>query len=189
MSGQSWKEVLVEQQVDGPTITTTGTTPQTILAAHARYLLPAGYFNRIGKGLDIDAWGRISTVVTSPGTARFDVRLDSTVVFDSGAIALATADAYTTQGWRLQIELLARAIGAAGNLMGQGMWTSMNIAGAPATPPKGALSAMLPWAGAPAVGNNFDTTVAHIVDVFFTQTVNTAGSSLTCHQYRLISPN
>lgn len=185
MSRQSWGEVLVESQVDGAARTVAAAA--TMLPPAAVIPIPAGFFDRIGKQLEIEAYGRISTVITSPGTARFDVRLGGTVVFDSLAIALATADAYVNQGWRLRILLTCRAIGAAGNLMGQGSWESMNIAGAAATPPKGSLTAMLPWNSAPAVGANFDTTLAQIVDLFFTQTVATG--SLTCHQYKLISPN
>lgn len=185
MSVQRWGESLIVSQVDGATITAAAAT--SMLPAQAKWPLPAGFFDTVGKKLVIEAYGRVSAVITNPGTARFDVRLGGTVVFDSLAIALATVDAYTNQGWRLRISLTCRAVGTVGNLMGQGSWESMNIAGAAATPPKGSLMAMLPWNTAPAVGGNFDTTIAQIVDVFFTQTVATG--SLTCHQYELISPN
>jgi hypothetical protein len=183
--GISFAESLVESQVDGATLTAAAAA--SMLPAAAKFTLPPNYFNRIGKQLLVKATGRISTVVTTPGTARYDVRFGATVVFDGLAVVLATADAYTNQGWELEILLTARAIGTAGNLFGQGRWTSMNITGSPATPPKGALTALLPWNSAPAVGNSFDTTVSQQVDVFFTQTVATG--SMTCHQYSLISVN
>lgn len=185
MSKQFWVEPLVVMQTDGPTLTAAAAA--SMLAAHAKIPLPAGFFDAPGKKLEIEAYGRISAVVTNPGTARFDVRLGGTVVFDSLAIALATVDAYTNQGWRLRISLTCRAVGTTGNLMGQGSWESMNIAGAAATPPKGALTAMLPWNTAPAVGGNFDTSITQVLDVFFTQTLATG--SLTCHQYTPYSPN
>jgi hypothetical protein len=186
--GNSYGEVIVEAQGSGNAVTAAAATSLlTGSAAQAKFTLPANYFNRIGKQLLVKAYGRISTVVTTPGTARYDVRFGSTVVFDGLAVALATADAYTNQGWELEILLTAFAIGATGNLMGQGRWTSMNIAGSPATPPKGSLVAMLPWNSAPAVGANFDTTASQQVDLFFTQTVATG--SVTLHQYQLISVN
>lgn len=185
MSNQSFQQVLVESQVDGTALTAAAAA--SCIPAAAKFTLPANFFDRIGKQLLVRASGRVSTVVTTPGTMRFDVRFGATVVFDGLAVALATADAYTTQGWWLEILLTCRAIGATGNLMGQGKLTSMNIAGAAATPPKGALTAMLPWNTAPAVGSNFDTTASQQVDLFFTQTVATG--SLTVHQYELISMN
>lgn len=185
MSIQGWQEVLISSQVDGATLTAAAAA--SMIPPAAKYTFPANYFQTIGQQLLIRATGRISTAITTPGTARYDVRFGAAVVFDSLAIALATTDAYTTQGWWLEILLTVRAIGSTGNLMGQGRWVSMNIAGAPATPPKGSLTAMLPWNAAPAVGANFDTTVAQQVDCFFTQTVATG--SMTCHQYQLIAMN
>ena len=187
MSQQAWMETLVSQQVDG-TANTAGTAA-SIIAAAAKITLPANYFY-IGRELHFILSGRISTVITAPGTARFDIRLGGTVVWDSQAIALDTAVAYTNVSWRLDVILTCRAIGngTATTFMGAGgTWSSPNIAGAPATPPKGALTAMLPWNTAPAVGTGIDCTTTQTVDVFFTQTVATG--SCTCHQYRLKSLN
>lgn len=175
--GASYEETIVTSQVDGVAVTAAAAT--TVLPGAAKFTIPANYF-QIGKQLLIKAAGRVSVVVTTPGTARFDVRLGGVIVFDSQAIALDPV-AYTNVGWYLEIMLTCRAIGTTGNLMGQGTLATPILAGNPATPPKGSLIALLPWNAAPAVGNNFDTTVSNVLDLFWTQTV--ASGSITCHQY------
>lgn len=181
----SFWETLIEAQGDGSALTAAAAA--TCIPAAAKFTLPANFFNRIGKQLIIRASGRITSVITTPGTARYDVRLGGTVVFDSLAVLLDSVAAHTNVGWTLEILLTARAIGASGNLMGQGTWTSEDILGVPATAPKGVLSAILPWNSAPAVGSNFDTTASQQIDLFFTQTAATG--SQTLHQYSVISPN
>jgi hypothetical protein len=182
---QGFTQYLINSQVDGAAVTAAAAT--SLLPAAAKYTLQANYFDVIGKKLIIEATGRISSVITTPGTARYDVRFGATVVFDGLAALLDSVAAHTNVGWWLRILLTCRAIGTAGNLFGQGFWTCEDILGVPATAPKGVLTAVLPWNTAPAVGNNFDTTSSQVVDLFFTQTVAT-GSCL-CHQFDLISPN
>jgi len=184
MSLQSWGETLITSQVDGAALTAAAAA--SAIPAAAKYTLPANFFS-IGKQLLVKASGRISSVITTPGTARYDVRFGATVVFDGLASLLDSVAAHTNVGWTLEILLTCRAIGATGNLFGQGTWTCEDLLGVPATAPKGVLSAILPWNSAPAVGNNFDTTTSQVVDLFFTQTAATG--SMTVHQYSLISPN
>lgn len=178
-------ETLVTSQVDGTALTAAAAA--SAIPAAAKKTLPANYFDVIGKQLLIKASGRISSVITTPGTARFDIRFGATVVFDGLAVLLDTVAAHTNVGWMLEILLTCRAIGTSGNLMGQGTWTCEDILGVPATAPKGVLSAILPWNSAPAVGNNFDTTATQQIDMFFTQTVATG--SLTVHQYGVYGQN
>jgi hypothetical protein len=178
MSRQGWQETLITAEVDGPTLTAAAAA--SCLPPAAVFTLPANLWD-IGRQMRINATGRISSVITTPGTARFDIRIAGGVVFDSLAILLDTVAAHTTVGWKLEILLTCRAIGATGNLFGQGIWTCEDILGVPATAPKGVLTAMLPWNSAPAVGANFSTTPAATLDMFFTQTVATG--SLTLHQY------
>jgi len=184
MSLQSWQETLITSQVDGAALTAAAAA--TCIPAAAKYTFPPNSF-AIGKQYRVKASGRISSVITTPGTARYDLRLGGTVIFDSLAILLDTAVAATTVGWLLDILLTCRAIGATANFMGQGLWTSYNILGTPATPPKGALSAILPWNSAPAVGGNVDSTTSLQLDMFFTQTVATG--SMTVHQYSVQALN
>jgi hypothetical protein len=177
-------ETLETAAGDGTAVTAAAAT--TLLPAAAKYTLRPNYFNYVGKQLLLIAHGRESTVITTPGTLRFDIRLGGTVVWDSLAVALATAEAYTNVAWKLEVLLTCRAIGSSANLIGIGTLTAHNIAGAPATMPKGALVAPLPWNTAPAVGSNFDSTASQQVDLFFTQTVATG--SITLHGFSLIDP-
>jgi hypothetical protein len=175
-----YRKTLVSAQGDGPTLTAAAAA--TCLPGQAKVLVPGGTFDAPGKMLLIKASGRISSVITTPGTARFDVRLGGTVMFDGLAILLDTVAAHTTVGWTLDLQLTMRTAGTAATLWGQGTWTCEDILGVPATAPKGVLSAILPWNSAPAVSSNtFDATAANTLDLFFTQTVATG--SLTVHQY------
>jgi hypothetical protein len=175
-----YRKTLVSAQGDGPTLTAAAAA--TCLPGQAKVLIPGGALDAPGKLLHIKASGRISSVITTPGTARFDVRLGGTVLFDSLAILLDSVAAHTNVGWMLDLLLTMRTPGTAATLFGQGTFTCEDILGVPATAPKGVLSAILPWNSAPAVsGNTFDATAANILDLFFTQTVATG--SLTLHQY------
>lgn len=179
MANQTWVQVVTNSQVDGSALTAAAAA--SMLPAQAKYTFPQNYFSDIGQMVHVRASGRYSVVITTPGTLRFDLRLGGTVIFDSLAIALDSSAAYTNVGWYLDVLLTVRAVGSAGNFMGQGTLVATGIAGQIATPPKGALTAILPWNSAPAVGNNVDFTTALQLDAFFTQTVATG--SMTCHQY------
>jgi hypothetical protein len=180
MSLQTWQETLVAAQVDGPALTAAAAA--TCLPAAAKITLPANYFY-IGRALRIKASGRISSLITTPGTARYDVRVGGVIAFDGLAALLDTVAGHTNVGWMLELLLTCRAIGGgtSANLMGQGLWTCEDLLGVPATAPKGVLAAILPWNSAPAVGTGFDSTIANTLDLFFTQTVATG--SMTLHQY------
>lgn len=182
--GVTFNESIITSQVDGSAVTAAAAT--SLLPAAAKFVIPANYW-QIGRKLKVTAWGRISSVITTPGTARFDLRMGSTVVFDGLAVLLDSVAAHTNVGWRLNIDLTCRAIGTSANFFGQGTWTCEDILGVPATAPKGVLTAILPWNSAPAVGANFDSTATQVLDLFFTQTVAT-GSCL-CHQFELNFPN
>jgi len=185
MSFNSWHQTLVTAQGDGTALTAAAAA--SCLPAHAKFPLPGCFFDTVGKQLMIRASGRISSLITTPGTARFDVRFGSTVVADGLAVLLDTVAAHTNVGWWLKMLLTCRAVGASASLMQSGIWVCEDILGVPATAPKGSLTALLPWNSAPTVGATFDSTAAQIVDLFFTQTVATG--SLTLHQYSLISLN
>lgn len=182
---QGYVETLITAQEDGTPHTAASSV--SVIPPSAVFTLPANFFRNIGQQLIIEAAGRISSVITTPGVCRFDVRLGGTVVFDGLAVLLDTVAAHTDVGWKLRIVLTCREIGPTANLMGEGTFVCEDILGTPAGAPKGSLTAMLPWNSAPAVGNNFDSTVANPVDLFHTQTV-TSGS-ITVHQFSLTSPN
>lgn len=186
MTLYSYHETLVTAQVDGPTLTAAAAA--SCIPPGAVFGLTNNYWKFIGQKINIRASGRISSVITTPGTARFDVRLGGTVVFDSQAILLDTVAAHTNVGWYLDIDMTVRSVTAATcNFFGQGTWTCEDILGVPATAPKGVLSAMLPWNAAPAVGGNVNFASALALDMFFTQTVATG--SMTLHQYEVTVKN
>lgn len=176
----NFPQVLINAVADGPTLTAAAAA--SCLPTAAKLAIPANWW-AVGRMLRIEASGRISSVITTPGTARYDLRYGSTVIFDSQAILLDTAAAHTTVGWKLEVWLTCRAIGASANVFGYGSWECEDILGVPATAPKGVLRAVLPWNTTPAVGANFDSTAAQSLDMFFTQTVATG--SMTLHQYKV----
>lgn len=186
MSFQSWQETLVASQVDGAALTNS-TTATSLLPAQAKYTLPANFFGYLGKSLRIKAAGRISTVVTTPGTLTLDIRFGSTVVANGGAMNLNTT-AQTNATWLLEMMLTARAVGSTANLMWIAEWKSRAIIGSAAVASGGVTVTPLPDT-APAVGNNFDATTTQQVDFFGTWSVANASNSITAHHFYLESLN
>lgn len=192
MSSQTWQETLINSNVDG--VALTGSTAATSLlggagtgASHAKVTLPANYFY-VGRVLKVTAHGRISTVVTTPGTLTLDLRLGAVIVANGGAMSLNIV-AKTNVSWWLEWVLTCRAIGSGttANLMHQGSWTSEAVIGAP-LPTVGGVGTLLLPASAPAVGTGFDSTASQTVDLFGTWSINNANSILV-HQYKVESLN
>jgi hypothetical protein len=183
MSRQTWQETLVVAEVDG-TALTNSTTPTSIIPAAARYTLPANYLD-VGRSLRVTLKGRVSNLVTTPGTLTLEVRLGSVIAFTSGAIQLS-ATAHTNVSLHTDIVLTCRAIGGGttANLMGTGELTTEGIG----TTANQAPTALLP-VSAPAVGTGFDSTAAQILDVFATFSIASASNSIQIHQYILESMN
>ncbi len=179
----NWQEVIKWAAIDGAALTNT-TTAASLLPAAAKVVLPPGFFSFPGKQLRARASGRISTVVTTPGTMTLDLRLGSTVVFNGGDMTLNIV-AKTNVGWLLDVLLTCRAIGAAANLIGQGLWASEAVIGNPLPTAGGAAPHVLPYNAAPAVGNNFDSEASQIVDIFGKWSVANAANSVTLHQFSL----
>jgi hypothetical protein len=189
VSLQTWQETLISAQVDG-TALTASTTATSILPAAARYTLPANYFS-IGKAMRIKAWGRMSNIVTTPGTLTLDIRMGPTsniIVFTGGAISL-NAVAQTNESWMAEIALTCRAIGSGSNanLMGEGIFYSRCVVGCAAVTVGTAGLTLMPDT-APAVGTGFDSTVSMTVDMFATWSLNNA-NSIQIHQFTLESLN
>jgi len=172
-----YRKGIITAQIDGPTLTAAASA--TCLPAAARRGLPANFFDAIEQTLLAKLTGRISCVVTTPGTARFDLRLGGTVIFDSLAIPLNIV-AKVNVHFELDILLTLRAVGAAANFFGQGRFSSEAVIGSPLPSVGGSGMILLPYNTAPVVGGNFDSTIAQQLDCNFTQTVATG--SLTVHQ-------
>lgn len=179
----SWENI-VSSVTDG-TANTAGTRASCIPTAN-RVVLPNNFFY-VGRRVRFSMSGRITSLITTPGTARYDICMGAagtTIVFDSLAILLDSVAAHTNVAWFLDVELTCRAVGATTLTTffpSKALWTSENILGVPATAPKGVLSAVLPWNTAPAVGAGMDNTAASALDVFFTQTAATGSHQV--HSY------
>jgi hypothetical protein len=174
---------LVIGSSDGPTLTAAAAA--SCIPVASRLILPNNFFT-VGKQLRLSMQGRISCVVTTPGTARFDVRLGPSgtiVAFDTGALNLNVV-AKVNVPWWLELMLTCRSVGNAAltQLFGFGMFQSEAVVGSP-LPSAGGNGSLVCPVGAPALGTGFDNTAANALDVFFTQTVATG--SLTVHNYQV----
>jgi hypothetical protein len=187
MSLQSWQETLITSQGDGTQILN-NVTAASIIPAAAKITLPNNWF-QVGRVLRVTLAGRLSCVVTTPGTFTLDVRLLAVVAFTSQAIPLNIV-AKTDLPWFAQIVLTCRSIGAStsATLMGQGFWMSETYVGSPVPATGGAGVILIPNT-APAVGTGFDSTAANTVDIFGKFSVATATTSCTLHQYILEALN
>jgi hypothetical protein len=188
--GKQYSDILVAQYADGAAITAS-TSKTRLQHSAARCLLGGGYFDQLGKTLQIIMRGRISTVVTTPGTLTLTANLGGTVttgtgvssggvdVWTSGAIALNTV-AKTNVTFGLDLLLTAQVLGdgALAKLMGIGQFTSEALAGATAGQP---LDFWLP-ASAPAQGAGFDATGSQSLDITATWSLNNA-NSIQSHLY------
>lgn len=189
---QTWQEVLVSGQVDGNSLSNT-TTATSIIPPASRYTLPANYFSNIGKALRVGLAGRISNIVTTPGTLTLDVRMGPTsniIVFNGGAMQLSTT-AHTTLPFIVEILLTCRAIGSgtSANLMGQGIASSQTISLTAVADSTTSVSTLMLPNTTPAVGTGFDSTVSMVVDVFAAFSIANAANLIQVHQYVLESLN
>ena len=202
MSRQGWVETLMTAEGDGTALTGT-TTPTSILPSGARCQLPGGWADT-GRILRITATGRISSIVTTPGTFAFTWMLGTTtpsaqtVACALGAVQL-NALVQSNESWWLDTQLTVRAIGSgtAANAIATGLFVSQAIVGG-GTGVAGAAnlstgagvssySQTLPQT-APAVGTGFDSTFFNVVDLFGTWSLANA-NTITVHQYALMALN
>lgn len=184
MASGYWSPLAIAT-ADGPTLTAAAAA--TCLPVTALYTLPP---NSIGVGtmLRVKASGRLSCVVTTPGTARFDIRLGGVVIFDSGALPLNIVAKTNVPFW-LDIFVTCRSTGATAGFFGSASLSSEALLGGLPSASGGSpiyLSAVAAGAdSAPVLVSAGNTTVANAFDMFFTQTVATG--SMTVHQFLLES--
>jgi hypothetical protein len=185
VSFQSWQETLIAAQIDG-TALNTSTTATSIIPAAAKLTLPANFF-AIGRIIRAKILGRISNINPTPGNFTIDMRFGSTVVANSGTVALNTAQANTNVAFEAELLATCRAIGAStsSNLMFQWKLSSAAFSLLATTP---AATVFAP-SSAPAVGTGFDATTAQVVDIFGTFSTSNANNGVTVHQYILESLN
>lgn len=176
-------ENIVMNATDGPTLTAAARA--SCIPTANRIVLPNNFFY-IGRAIHIQMSGRISCVVTTPGTARLDVCLGAagtTIVFDTLALNLNVV-AKVTVPWVFDCLLTCRAVGngVLTTFFPRAFFASEAVVGAP-LPTVGGNGFLNVPVGTPAVGAGMDNTAASALDVFFTQ--NVATGSFTVHEYRV----
>lgn len=175
---------LITAQVAGAALNTS-TSATSILPAQAKLTFPTNYFNDVGRPLRVRARGRLSNIVTTPGTLILDVRLGGTVVFNGAAMQMSTT-AHTNVPWWWDVDMTLRATGSSANFMGQSMFVSQAISVSGADPTTGHSVLMAPNT-APTVGSNFDATSLMQLDLFAKFSVSDAANSITLEQYEVFS--
>lgn len=191
MSGNTWQQVLASAPVDGTAVGNT-TTETSLLPTDSKLILPSRFLFYPGQALRIRAMGRISNIVTTPGTLTFRVKLGPTstiAVASSGALALNVV-AKTSVTWILDWDLTIRSTGGgtSATFMHSGQWQSESVIGSPAAGAGGAASHIIP-ASAPAVGTGFDSTAANTFDLTAQWSIANAGNTLQLHTLKLESLN
>ncbi len=183
-----WLGQLIEAVGDGAALSNS-TAETSIVPTYCKWVLDAGFFKRPGDEILIQATGRLSNIVTTPGTLTLRIKLGSVAVWDSGAIPLNIV-AKTTLPWLLHLALSCRAVGSgtSANLIGIGEFRGESVVGSP-LPTVGGSGSLLVPVTAPAVGTGFDSTAAQTLDLTAQFSIANAGNAITCHQFRAISLN
>lgn len=171
-------------QGDGTALTNT-TTGASIIHPTGKVRIPGNYAGwKVGNRFKVTASGRISTVVTTPGTLTLEIRLGPTsniIACTSPAFALNTV-AKTNVTWLLEWHMRVATVGSgtAATLLHTGFWTSEAVIGSPLPSAGGAGTHMIP-ASAPAAGTGFDSTVENVFDLQADWSVANAANSILAH--------
>lgn len=183
MASQGFRERILEVAEDGVALASSTVATSILPSARKVAGLPIGYFDRIGRAVAFEFSGRISTVVTTPGTLTLELRFGSTVVFSSGAMSLNIV-AQTNVNWVIGGELICRAFGGSTSttLFPKGCkFKSHAVIGSPAPTAGGCGEHLLPYNAAPAVGTGFDNGASQVLDLFATWSVSNAANSIQLH--------
>jgi len=173
---------LIAAYSDGPTLT--AASAASCLPTYCLTTVQAGYW-QVGRTWRITCAGRVSTVVTTPGTFRLDLRMGSVTVFDTLAMP-GNVVAQTNVPWWGEFIIVCHSVGSgtSATLFGQGFMSStawLNVAAVATGPWAGAIP--VPYNTAPVAGTGFDSTIANALDFRFTQTAATG--SFTMHTFLL----
>ena len=190
MSDQSFVEQLVANPGVAGTSFGTFTTAKTVIPPTSLITLRENYF-KIGKALEIDVWGGVGTLVTTPGTITFQVKIGSAIAWTSGAIQL-NATAHTDLPFHLKVLMICRTIGSGTSATCMGMGelngvmftrTAGQVDGVNS---ETTISAPITT---PTVGAGFDSTIANILDFFAGFSISSASNTVTVDMYTVTSLN
>lgn len=173
-----YQATLITAEGDGSALTNS-TTATSLLPTGAIYTLPANDAD-IGKMYEVEAWGRLSTVVTTPGNLTLSLYLAGATWCATQAMALNTT-AQTNDTWYLKMLITVRAIGNGTNA--NAMFNAIMQSAAMATNPT-----LVP-ATAPVVSSGFNSVASNAVDFFGTFSIANAANSVQLHQFSLRSLN
>lgn len=184
--GFSGVEMVQGQEASG-TIFDTYTTAKTVINAQALYVIRQNFWN-LRRTIRINAWGGMTTLVTTPGLVAMQVMQGTTgtiVAFTTGNIQI-NATAHTLLPWWFQAYLTCQVIGSGTTAKTMGMGTlqgimftlvaaqvdSGNVGGIYSAP-----------ATAPAQGTGFDSTIANILDFWVGFTISSASNRVQVQIY------
>jgi hypothetical protein len=185
---QHWYAPLMGNDgVDGPSLSNS-TAATSILPVNAKRPIPGGFLKLPGEKLRLRLAGRLSNIVTTPGTLQIQLKFGSTVVYDTGAIQLSTT-AHTTLPFALEADLELRTPGNAAALFGMGRAWSQCIASTAVADSTYTHASLMVPNSTPAVGNTFDSTAQQIVDVVATFSIANAANLFQLHLFGLDSAN
>lgn len=166
--------VLAVSSSDGAALTAS-LTATSILHSSGRGPIGANTL-QIGSLIKVKIRGRMTTVITTPGTLTFDVRIGSVIVSAFGAQALnVVAQTNATFDLEVIVKVVTVGSGTAATVRATAVFTSRGIigVGTAATSSSGVVT--LPET-APAVGTGFDSSAAALIDVFATWSISNANS-------------
>lgn len=112
-SMQSWREVLYGTTVDGVAVTAAA---KTILVPD--FTLPSNFLY-VGRYMKYTLYGRMSTVITTPGTWTHTLNwggVGGTVLASTAALAPDPTAASTNVAWYVEYLLQCKAVGTAGSV-------------------------------------------------------------------------
>lgn len=171
---RDYSEVLFTTDVDGPALTAAA---RAAALTAPFFTFPPHYFNRIGQVIELEASGRISNVITTPGTARFDVAFGGTAIMDGLAVPLNLV-AKTNVHWKVRFWAKLATKGSSANFKWQGEFTSEAVVGSPLPSAGGSGTILLPYNTASAASANFDSSASQQIVLYFTQTVATGSMTV-----------
>ncbi len=175
-------------QAQGPNLTAS-LVRTTIMPTASKQTVPTQFFDRPGKRIKFLVNGRLSNIVTTPGTLTLDITFLAVQVWNSGAIQLS-AIAHTTLPFWLEVVMTLRAIGAvtASNVMAAGRMESQCIIPAVGVADAGSHNVLMVPNVTPVVSTGFDNTILNPVDIFGTFSLSNA-NAIAIEQFEIVEDN
>jgi hypothetical protein len=176
----TWVGIMAVMRTDGGSLS--GSVAETsILPVADRWILPALSLD-IGRALRLTLFGRLSNIITTPGTIQIRMKFGSVAVWDSGTMQMSTT-AHTTVPFWFQALSICRSIGNSTNatMFSQGFAHSQALSLTAVADSTTTPANLLAPNSTPAVSSGFDSTVDNTVDVTAQFSVNNGGNLIQVH--------